>query len=551
MTRGADEVTRELPWRGLLEQAGIAIAVTQGAEHQLVFTNETYRRLVGFTDDKAASGRPFRELLPEVAAQGVLAILDRVHRTGRGEALHDFRTSRDWSGQGRREERYFDFVVQPLRDDGVVIGLTLMLTEVTERTRARAAVEALFKLTDRVNRADSVDEVFELAVGAMCDRMTVARAAILLFDAGTVMRFRCWRGLSPEYRAAVEGHSPWSADTVDPQPVCVEDVSKDPSLTGFRAVFAAEGIRALAFIPLVHLGRLLGKFMLYDSEPRAFTDEELSLARLLADQVAAAVQQKLDAEERERLIAELRETLRLNQMLAAILGHDLRNPLASIANTAELISRRAPDERTAKDGARILTASRRMNRLIEQLLDYTRLREGVQIPVDPQSCDLLATTRQVVDELRASWPQRSVELASRGETHGLWDCDRLAQVMSNLVANALAHGTPDAPVSVAIDGTDRHEVVVEVCNGGVIPPERLEGIFEPFATGAPADKPRRGLGLGLYITRELVRAHAGRIEVRSDTDAGTVFHIELPRGPTLSAASSSGSARAVTAESGN
>ena len=118
----------------------------------------------------------------------------------------------------------------------------------------------------------------------------MSRASILLFDAGGVMRFTAWRGLSDAYRQAVEGHSPWTPDAVEPQPIVVPDVTKDASLAPFLPTIQAEGIAGMAFIPLVSLGRLVGKFMVYLDEPRALTDEELQLASLIAAHVAFAVQ---------------------------------------------------------------------------------------------------------------------------------------------------------------------------------------------------------------------------------------------------------------------
>lgn len=549
----ANSVLVQERWRSLLDEAAIGVAVLRGPDHVFDYTNARYRELVGLSGPlDPLRGRRFRDVLPIVAEQGVLATLDEAYRTGETVTRHDFRTYRDWRGTGVPEERFFDFSVQPLRDEGSgqTAGVLAILAEITEKVRVRreteaiaaeraqllarvererAKSEALFRLTAAVNQAASVEDVFRLTVESLCKGLQVPRAAVLVFDPGGVVRFRCWRDLSDEYRAAVEGHSPWAQNTRDPRPICVPDVLADETLAAYRPLFAREGIRALAFIPLAHSGRLLGKVMLYASEPRPFGEDDVQFARALADQAAAAVQNKLDQNEREHLIGQLRETLRLNERLAAILGHDLRTPLSSILTSAELLVRRAPNESLGRAAGRIVSSSHRMNRMIEQLLDYTRVREGVQIPVDFRPADLREILRQTLDELQSAWSSRVIDFEAEGDCRGVWDADRLAQVISNLLRNALQHGTPDHPVRARVNGTELDGVRFSVHNHGFIARELLPDVFQPFRGQNDPARGSRGLGLGLYITRELVNVHGGRIEVRSDSEDGTTFDVWLPR----------------------
>jgi len=136
---------------------------------------------------------------------------------------------------------------------------------------------------------DSAD-VYAAALETLAESLEVSRASILLFDPDGVMRFKAYRGLSSEYRAAVQGHSPWTPESVDPQPILVPDVTRDPSLERYLPVFARERIAAMAFIPLVSLGRVIGKFMLYYDTPHAFDDEEVQLATVISAAVAFAVE---------------------------------------------------------------------------------------------------------------------------------------------------------------------------------------------------------------------------------------------------------------------
>ncbi len=150
-------------------------------------------------------------------------------------------------------------------------------------------VAACLSLTRAISRATSPEDIYTAALDALAQALNVTRAGVLLFDADGVMRFKAWRGVSGTYRDAVEGHSPWSQDTPDPQPIVISDVAREHSLDRLRPAIAAEGIAALAFIPLVSGGRVIGKFMLYYDAPHAVGDHERQLAELIASQVAFAL----------------------------------------------------------------------------------------------------------------------------------------------------------------------------------------------------------------------------------------------------------------------
>jgi PAS domain S-box-containing protein len=151
-------------------------------------------------------------------------------------------------------------------------------------------------LTNAISRITTVEEIYSAALDALTEGIGVSRSAVLLFDSDGVMRFKAHRGLSDAYRHAVEGHTPWAADTPDPEPVLVPDVMREPSLAAYLPVLENEGIAGMAFIPLVSLGRVIGKFMLYFAEPRELSAEEQQLALVIASQVAFAIE-RLRAEE--------------------------------------------------------------------------------------------------------------------------------------------------------------------------------------------------------------------------------------------------------------
>lgn len=145
-------------------------------------------------------------------------------------------------------------------------------------------------LTNAISRINTVEDIYSAALDALTEGIGVSRSAILLFDPDGVMRFKAHRGLSDAYRRAVEGHTPWAPDTPDPEPVLVSDASCDPSLEAYMPALEKEGIAGMAFIPLVSLGRVIGKFMLYFPEPHELTAEEQQLALVIASQVAFAIE---------------------------------------------------------------------------------------------------------------------------------------------------------------------------------------------------------------------------------------------------------------------
>jgi signal transduction histidine kinase len=213
--------------------------------------------------------------------------------------------------------------------------------------------------------------------------------------------------------------------------------------------------------------------------------------------------------------------------LLGIVGHDLRNPLAALSASARVLARADLSEAHANVVAKLEASAARMESVVRDLLDYTRIRAG-QVALEVRPAHLGEICQAVADELQAAHPGRRVRLESEGDGLGEWDPDRLAQALGNLVANALKYATPEKPVVLRWRGAG-DEVRVEVeSHGPPIPPELQATLFEPFRNGARVEGPRGSLGLGLYLARELVEAHGGRVEVSSDP-AVTRFVVVLPR----------------------
>lgn len=218
----------------------------------------------------------------------------------------------------------------------------------------------------------------------------------------------------------------------------------------------------------------------------------------------------------------------LKDRLVGILGHDLRNPLTSITMTAySILGSKDQPERVAAMAQRILRSAERMTEMVRVILDFTRGELGSGISVARQPAHMGSICRAIVDELEGAHPRRRLRLDCAGDLDGQWDPVRCMQALSNLVGNALAHSATD--VEVSVDGSDAEVVRVSVHNGGEpIPAEELPTLFEPFRRGSQV-RNGQGLGLGLYITREIVSAHGGRIEARSSAAEGTTFMTVWPR----------------------
>jgi two-component system, sensor histidine kinase and response regulator len=317
----------------------------------------------------------------------------------------------------------------------------------------------------------------------------------------------------------------------------VEDVAvalvdvQMPQMDGFELAELIRGTERTRHVPLIFLTASA-------SDPgRTFRGYEAGAVDFLHKPIDPMVLRgkvevfaELHAQRRalSRQLEELREALRMNEIFAAVLGHDLRNPLGAVVNGAELVRQLSDDTRVQKAAGLIRSSADRMTRMVEQLLDVARIRSG-RIEMRPQEKDLREVSQALIDELDRQGPVKRVELTSTGETRASFDPDRIAAAISNLVGNAMQHGSRESKVRVHIDGTAPDSVRLQVRNDGVISQEILGNIFQPFHASGPGSGSSGGLGLGLYIVQEFVAAHGGTVRARSAEGEGTVFEFGLPR----------------------
>jgi GAF domain-containing protein len=295
--------------------------------------------------------------------------------------------------------------------------------------------------------------------------------------------------------------------------VRLDDVKKDPRYGTMSPHYGMPKghlpVTSYLAVPVVsRTGPVIGGLFFGHSAPARFTEQHERIGKVLAAHASLAIdnarvfQAAREGEERQsRLVGELERAVRVSEMFVGILGHDLRNPLSAITTAASVVLSRADSDRVAKPVSRILSSADRMSRMIDQILDFTRVRLGGGIPLRRKPLDLADICRLVLDELRPEGDDElHAQLQIRGDSRGEWDEDRLAQLVSNLAGNALQHRTPGTPVTICIDGSRPGRVTLSVENSGTVPPDLLPVIFEPLR-GREGGKREgsSGLGLGLYI----------------------------------------------------
>ncbi|MGZ4393670.1 MAG: ATP-binding protein [Gaiellaceae bacterium] len=374
--------------------------------------------------------------------------------------------------------------------------------------RYRLQIRKLTEVSRAITYAASLDEVFQLTVDRAAELLAAEISLLMVANKDGLLAVRSSHGIDS---------------------ALAQDFQEPLSETLIRRLALRLDAEPESFlgVPLVVAGAVTGILVVIRSASSTGGDHDEWLLSALADQAAAALEKtRLDE------IGEFRE------QLIGIVGHDLRNPLNTILMGAHiLLLREGLGEKETGLVRKIVSNATQATRLIDQLLDLTRSRLGGGIPIDLTRFDLNDVCQQVIDETELTHPERPLRVDVRGDLTGVWDRDRMYQLLANLVGNAVHHGEPLSPIELRIDGGET-EVVIDVANQGEpIPQAALPFIFDAFRKGRTAHPSRtQGLGLGLFIAREIARSHGGSIAVTSSASDGTTFRVRLPRGgpkPTL------------------
>ena len=478
--------------RTLFEQAPGFVIIMRGPDHVVEFVNREHRRLF---DSNLWLEKPIREAFPDISGQGFFELLDEVYTTRRSKRVDAAPVRYRQPGTGVEKTRYLDFVYAPFFDgEGCMSGIFCEGFDVTDRVEA--AAELL-----------STEEQLRLATEA---------ADIGWWDVEEGDGRLFW----PPRVKAMFGISPDAPVSMDDFYAGLHPEDRD-AVAATYAGAADPGRRALYDVEYRTIGKEDGVLRWVAAKGRGVFDATGRCVRVIG--TAIDITERKRAQE-ERLARQM-EDAELREQFIAVLGHDLRNPLASVAAGTRVLLRHP--EKAAEIAPPIERSISRMSELIENVLDFARGRLGGGFIIKRDSEQLLAPVLyQVIEELRVIHPERNVTVDIDLREVVECDCQRIAQLLSNLLGNAFVYGTPSAPIEVRAR-VERGRFELSVSNSGpAIEPAALERLFQPFFRGKTRSS-REGLGLGLYICNEIARAHGGTLDVTSDSQT-TCFTLRMP-----------------------
>lgn len=508
--------------RNLLLQVPMPTALLTGPRHVFELANSLYREMVG---NREVVGKTYAEAFPELVGTALPGILDRVYQSGEAFVSPESLVRLDRNGDGLLEDCFFRFSLHPLRDaEAHVYGMIAAAVDITEQVNARRALEVA--LSDRERLLCEVESgrkrlhsLFENAPAFVC----ILRGPDHVFAL-----------VNPLFQRLVGKNRPLvGLPARDGMPEMV-DQGFIGLLDGvYRTGEPFIGREAKVRLDLLGDGVLQEAFVTFVYQPMRNEQGEIEGIDVFGFEVTDHVRTRQKA---EGLAEKLSQRADFEQQLIGIVSHDLRNPLNVIClGAASLLHYEELDERSTKAIVRIQTAADRATRMIRDLLDFTQARLGSSIHIEPRPARFHNVTRDVLDEVEASYPDRDLRVQSSGNGDGEWDPDRIAQVVQNLVTNALKYSPKGSAVHVETRGEDGFVILTVHNQGPPILPDTFGRLFEPMTRATPGtDSASRSIGLGLYIVKHIVDAHQGTIEVTSDGSVGTMFTVRLPKRATAS-----------------
>ncbi|MBL4677284.1 MAG: GAF domain-containing sensor histidine kinase [Mucilaginibacter sp.] len=299
--------------------------------------------------------------------------------------------------------------------------------------------------------------------------------------------------------------------------VVIDHVAEDPNFAAHHTP-AMYGFQSYISMPIFRKsGEFFGTLCAIDPKPaRLNNPETIKMFKLMADLIAFHLNVLDQLDHSASKLLEEQQTAELREQFIAILGHDLRNPVGAVLNVAQLLLRMPLDDRTKRLANILQDASYRMKALIDNILDFARgrLGDGIKLQLS-DSEPVEQILGQVVDELRLIWPDRQIETNFNLDANVRCDAKRIAQMASNLVGNALSYSEDGSAVVMNVDSCN-NEFKISVSNAGKQIPENIKSkLFQPFSRGEVAPN-QQGLGLGLYISSEIAKAHGGKLQVNSE-----------------------------------
>ncbi len=534
---------RARTWLAAIVESSDDAIVSKDLDGIITSWNRGAENVFGYPAEEVI-GRPITILLPPERLSEEVDILSAIRS--------DKKISHHESIRRRKDGKLIDvsLSISPIKDEqGKIVGASKIARDITDRRtqereleRRASQQQALYRLADRANHSESLDDLYETAIDSLLSTVSCDRASVLLFDESDVMRFRAWRGLSAEYRKGTEGHSPWRPDERNAEPITIDNLAFAKLDEQLREVIENEGIRALAFIPLINQGKLLGKFMVYYNQPHAFATEEMQLAQTIATQVGLAIVRKQVEAERERLLERehaarhLAEgASQLKDQFLATLSHELRNPLNVIVGYADILARSAEARESTlvkKASGVIHRNASSQARLVSDLLDLSRLQNR-KLSINRAPVSLPEIILDAMETVRHDAANKNISLhLSVPDEPLILDADgtRVEQIAWNLLNNAVRFTPEGGEVRLELVRNNGEASFSVSDTGEGIDPNFLPHVFDMFRQ-ADASTSRRhgGMGIGLALVRELVELHGGRVDVESKgLGHGARFSVTLP-----------------------
>jgi K+-sensing histidine kinase KdpD len=417
----------------------------------------------------------------------------------------------------------------------LLFGLLELERSARERAeRANERLAAMQRLLEAALPHRSLDDLLHELLERITDLLAVDTAAILLRE-GDVLVVRAARGLDEQRGRNVRiplGIGLAGRIAAERRPVILEDV---PHADLPNPLLKEQGLSSMLGVPLLIDSEVLGVVHVGSLSFRCFTEDDVQLLQLVADRVALAIEHArlVEAESTARAEAtQAGDAIRLRDEFLSIAAHELKTPITSLLGSAQLLMRRMDqgelglDSRTRERVRTIETQARRLGHLVTQLLDVSRVQAG-RLMLDRRPTDVAELTRSVVSHLDEQ--DDTPRIIVRGPPHATAMVDplRIEQVLTNLLSNALKYGPREKPILVDICPEDTRLSISVRDFGPGIPRQRRRGLFDRFYQARAGDH-RSGMGLGLYISRQIVEQHGGTIVAEFPRDGGTRVVVVLP-----------------------
>ncbi len=549
----AEQAVRESEerFRLLVEQVQDYAIFMLDPQGYIVSWNAGAQRIKGYTADEIIGSHFSRFYPPDALAAG--------------KPEHELVVAR---AQGRVEDEnwrvrkdgslfWANVVITALHGaDGALRGFAKVTRDLTERKRAadereqlllreqqaRVEVERLAtqiqrlqRLTDATLAQITLDDLLPVLLDRLSELLAVDTVAILLLtEDGTALTVWAAKGLEEEVSEGIAiplGAGFAGRIAAERRPVVLPEV--DPTMF-ISPVLRSKGVRSLMGVPLQVEGRVIGVVHVGTLAPRAFPADDIQLLQLGADRIALAIEHArlFAAEQAAHRRAE--EALQLREEFLSLASHELKTPLTTLMGNLDWLERRTLKaaglpERELQLLRVAIEQAKRLNQLVNMLLDISRIQQG-RLTIEPQLVEVVALVREVVEAIRPRLQQHRLELLAHAPRLFITgDALRLRQVIENVVENAIIFSPNGGRITLGVEQGDRNVRLVVHDEGMGISTADLPRIFESFYTGATGNQEyRAGMGIGLYMVREIVTLHGGTVAVHSEVGKGSTFTITLP-----------------------